>query len=97
MERYGIVFISRGFSYDRSHREFIGHWESSGHEGSTIVEDGPGWDDVEDAIAWGRARAPRVMVRLGASEDTIYSAGETKLMRFSDGTGEPYPAWTPLV
>jgi HEAT repeat protein len=38
-----------------------------------LIEDGPGWNDVEEAISWARERAPEVLVRLGV--ETTYSAG----------------------
>jgi hypothetical protein len=94
MERYGVVFISRGFSYNDTHRVFIGHWEAE--DPPQNLEAGPGWDDVEEAVAWGRERALKVLVRLGATEDSIYSAGESPVTRLSDGTGEAYPEWPPL-
>jgi hypothetical protein len=58
----------------------------------------------EDAIAWGRERSPLVLVRLGPTEDTYYSAGEnvvTRELPEHGGAGvTPYaewppPAWTP--
>jgi hypothetical protein len=58
-----------------------------------MLEDGPGWEDPHDAVAWARARAPRVLVRLGATEDRIYSAGEIQLTKYADGSGAPYPVW----
>ena len=51
---------------------------------------------MEEAVAWGRERALKVLVRLGATEDSIYSAGESPVTRLSDGTGEAYPEWPPL-
>jgi hypothetical protein len=80
----GIVVITREPDLDDApyYREphsvegrFIGHRE--GDDGS-FLEASPveAWDDVEDAIAWGRSRAPVVVVRLGNTIDTLYSAGE---------------------
>ncbi len=91
MERFGIVYIAP--APDPDTHTFSGYWDRS--DPPEILEQGPGWDDVEEAIAWGRERAPRVMVRLGQDETSIYSAGEIQLTRFSDGTGETYPEWQP--
>lgn len=63
--------------------EYGGHWEVD-EPRPHIEEEGPGWDDVEEAIAWGRERAPKVMVILG---DEYYSAGEEQA-----GTA---PEWPP--
>jgi hypothetical protein len=58
----------------------------------------------EDAIAWGRERSPRVLVRLGAGDETHYSAGEKLLTRdLPEDSGPdvrsyatwPPPGWTP--
>jgi hypothetical protein len=37
-----------------------GHWETG--DPDRPVEQGPGWDDAEEAIEWGRQRAPRVFI-----------------------------------
>jgi hypothetical protein len=42
------------------------------------------WDDIEDAIAWGRERAQVVLVRIGYSG--YYSAGEVR-----DPDFKPWP------
>jgi len=52
-----------------------------------------GFDDVEDAVAWSRDRAPFVLVRLGPSDQEMYSAGEAPAYR---GPGDPFPEWPPL-
>ena len=70
---------------------FTGYWDR--YDPPSLLERGPGWDDLHDAVAWANERAPRVMVRFGATEDTIYSAGETRLMRRTDGLGSAYPVW----
>lgn len=90
----GIVFIARcepeGYwPRESDGAEYVGHWE---REDPTprIAEEGPGWDNVEAAIAWGRERAPRVLVNLTGSSDGVYSAGE----RRSVGKPEwPPPGW----
>jgi hypothetical protein len=88
--RDGIVYIARSHPPWNKPR-FTGYWERG--EPAEMREQGPGWDDLHDAVAWGKARAPRVLVRLGATEDTIYSAGEIQLTEHADGSGAPYPVW----
>ncbi len=64
---------------------FMGHWEGpTKPDGSFDHEDGPGWDDAEEAIKCGRERAPLVSVRIGT---TIYSAGD------DDFDDEARPRW----
>ncbi len=80
----GIVVITRepdlpdAPHYREEHSvggRFIGHRES---DDGSFLEASPveKWDDVDEAIAWGCSRAPVVVVRLGNTPDTIYSAGE---------------------
>ena len=40
-------------------------------------EEGPGWNEIEEAIEWARSHAPIVYVRLGQGLSEIYNAGET--------------------
>jgi hypothetical protein len=80
----GIVYIAdwpEDWSDITEHR-FDGHWET-GDEDRPVVH-GPGWDDVEEAIKWGRERAPLVSIRIGT---TTYSAGDEN---FEDDDG---PRW----
>jgi hypothetical protein len=53
------------------------------------------FDSVDAAIAWARERALHVLVRLGATEETCYSAGEVHVTTRMDGTGTPYRTWPP--
>jgi hypothetical protein len=76
------VFIARGkpdgyWPRAPGEPEYSAHWEAD-EPRPHIVEEGPGWDNVDDAIAWGRERAPIVVVILAASDRT-YSAGEQRL------------------
>ena len=48
-----------------------------------------GFDDVEVAIAWGRERAEIVFVRLGAMNDTVYSAGRMRARTRPSRSGVP--------
>jgi hypothetical protein len=36
-----------------------------------MIEEAPVFVDVQEAIAWGRARARRVVVRLGDNDTTV--------------------------
>jgi hypothetical protein len=51
--------------------------------------------EVDDAIAWGRERAEIVLVRLGTSYDTWYSAGAVAATQKTDGTGKAFLLWPP--
>jgi hypothetical protein len=55
-------------------------------------EDGGTFDSAEAAIRWGRERAPIVIIRLGGSHDTFFSAGDVHAEN-EDGT--PFPLWPP--
>jgi hypothetical protein len=70
-------------------RRFEGVWEGT-LERSTTVE-GPGWDSFREALAWARARAPKVRLRLyygfAVAESVVYSAGDVPIAGL--------PAWVP--
>lgn len=57
------------------------------------------FDDVDEAIAWARERASLVLVRLGPTEASIYSAGERRatreLLEFGGTDLTPHPEWPP--
>jgi hypothetical protein len=98
--RYGgIVIITREpeirsapFFHDQHGTDgrFVGHRES---EDGRFVEASPveSWSDVNQAIEWGRSRAPLVVVRLGNTIDTVYSAGEVH----ASDNGRELPLWPP--
>ena len=65
----GTVFVHPDVAGAR--RVWTAYWErSSGLEGAStngaeqrgIIEEGPTWSDAADAVSWGRARTPRVVV-----------------------------------
>ena len=89
MERLGIVHIAS--APEPNGPTYTGYWDRG--DPPEMLEQGPGWDDVEEAIAWARERAPHVLVRVGSDDTTIYSAGEIRLARLADGTGDAYPEW----
>jgi hypothetical protein len=72
--KHGIVYIADWpwpeDSPDKNHA-LDGHWETG--DPDRPVEQGPGWDNPEEAIEWGRHRAPQVFIRIGAK---TYSAGD---------------------
>jgi hypothetical protein len=72
--KHGVVYIAQRVLEFESSTEFYGHWEPAESE---TIESGPGWDDPESAIAWGRERAPVVLIRIGQPPQQHYSAGET--------------------
>jgi hypothetical protein len=69
---------------------YTASWQLEPHEpGETFYsEDGPGWNEVEQAVTWGRRRAPVVYVRLGEGLSKIYNAGEE-----DDGGRNPTERW----
>lgn len=93
VERKGIVYISASHPHRPDASAFAGYWDRG--VPPEVLEQGPGWATVEAAVAWGRERAPRVLVRLGKDESSIYSAGEIRLTQFADGSGPAYPEWRP--
>ena len=73
-KRTGTVYIAQRLESVEAPTKFYGHWEPD-EAGS--VEQGPGWDNAEAAITWGRTRAPIVVARLGSTPpQQHYSAGD---------------------
>jgi len=50
---------------------------------------------ADAAIAWGRERSDRVLIRLSHETESHFSAGVVDLTERTDGTGRPYPRWPP--
>jgi hypothetical protein len=87
-ERHGQVFIA-----PRLDGGFAAYWdneEPDKNKPPRMLEEAPPFADVEQAVAWGRARAYRVLVRLGDDSTTLYSAGSERLI-WQDG--KPLPEW----
>jgi hypothetical protein len=59
IETFHIAVIRPEFERIDPDQKFVATWSRRGTE-----VDGPGWDSVEGAVAWGRVRAPYVLVRL---------------------------------
>ena len=57
------------------------------------------FEDVDEAISWGRERAEIVLVRLGPTEDEMYSAGSRQatleLREFGGTDLTPFAPWPP--
>jgi hypothetical protein len=90
----GIVYIAEELddAAVRGPTRYYGHWEAENRGG--VLEQGPGWDDVEEAIVWGRARAPVVLLRLGTqAPQTHFSAGHKEPEGIPPPGGlRPWPA-----
>jgi hypothetical protein len=69
----GIVFISENPDLEP---RFRAHWETERDGKGVFLEDSPGFDRAEDAVAWGRSRSPFVLIRLGPIPQQYCSAGE---------------------
>jgi hypothetical protein len=68
-------------------------WEAVHFEGGTVAPiETADFDEFDDALAWARARADSIVVRLGNDERTHYSAG---LVHERRGEAPPYPPWPP--
>lgn len=72
----GTVFVHP--DVDGRERVWTAYWEKSGGAGTDngergILEEGPTWRTVDEPIAWGRARSPRVI--LVDSDGDLWWAG----------------------
>jgi hypothetical protein len=98
-----VVFVDRYYDDDWDapqpwlrRRRSTGWPEWIANTGGTAVADvTAGFDDVDEAIAWGRKHARMVLVRLGSSEDMCYSAGDIHAHEYLDGSGRAYAQWPP--
>lgn len=87
-----VAFIARELSpvWPR----YSGHVESEVPQ-PHLIEDGPGWNQVDAGILWGTARASEVLVRLGATGATYYSAGDVDPRPDPDYPDDVMPRWPP--
>jgi len=71
---------------------FSGYVTDSATESGPLYEGGP-WRSVDDALAWARARADRVILTYAYSGDGVFSAG----LRYDDGgdPARPLRIWPP--
>ena len=107
MPKRGIVFVDvewhrrnrLGFAIVPGEPPVRAFWEPDDPEDPTNEGEWRDFEDPEAAIAWGRNRAPIVLVRIGSSEDDVYSAGDrvaTRELPEYGGTDlRPYPPWPP--
>ncbi len=78
MERQGVVRVREELQVELPWHRYRASWQPStdGPARTFSFEDGPGWNDIEEAITWARHRAPIVCVRLGQGLSEIYDAGD---------------------
>jgi cytidine deaminase len=96
-ERHGQVFIAP-HPHLALRGSFTAYWdngEPDKNEPPRMLEQAPVFAEVEEAIAWGRARARRVLVRLGNDSTRMYSAGSEPLPWNSNSPESVLPEWPP--
>ncbi len=79
--RIRIEWVLLDFSVRAPAQRYEGGW----HATAADVEEEAGWDSFTEALAWGRARAPVVLLSLwvGAPRKRVtYSAGTSQQQRF---------------
>lgn len=88
----GIVYVSEisGDQPGDARARFSAYWEADLDGRAVLVEDGGEWATADEAIEWGRKRAPRVLVRLGSEKVVHRSAGDEALV---GSDGQPLPRW----
>jgi hypothetical protein len=89
--RSGIVFVDvewhRDLLAEPDPRPIRACWnveDTSKPEHPDVIEE---FDNVDAALTWARDRAAAVLVRLGSTQDQMYSAGARRLRSF--------PVWPP--
>jgi hypothetical protein len=61
--------------------------------GHRVIEEGGSWQSVDDALAWARTRAARVILTYGFTGGTVFSAG----LEYEPGTAaHALPEWPPI-
>jgi hypothetical protein len=102
VERRGTIYIAPVASYvpsgwmvDPEASTFSVSWEDWDKDTQTgeLLEHGGEVAGAEAAIAWGRERSDEVLIRLGHTEATYFSAGHVHLTDRVDGTGRALPVW----
>jgi hypothetical protein len=103
VERRGIVYISPTAVYLPISRMVDPlasvfsvswqDWDDSAQRGE-MIEDGGEVSSAETAISWGHKRSDRVLIRLGHTEETQFSAGPVRLEE-THGNGRSLPLWPP--
>jgi len=104
VERRGTVYIAPVASYlpggrlvDPEMSAFYVSWQESDTDTrrGELLEDAGVITGAETAIAWGRERSDRVLIRLSHSDQGQFSAGRVQLTE-SKGGGREFPAWPPI-
>jgi hypothetical protein len=103
-DRRGTVFITPVASYLPSGRmvdpdtsAFDVSWQDNQPGRFETVADAREIKGAEAAIAWGRERCDRVLIRLAHTPESHFSAGRVRLTANTDGSGEPFPVWPPAA
>ena len=89
MERQGVVRVREEVQVELPWHRYTASWQPSPDAPAETFHsvDGPGWNEIEEAIKWARRHAPIVYVRRGQGLET-YNAGE------SDGDAQrPAERW----
>jgi len=78
VKKCGVVPIGQEFKVELPWHRYSASWQPQpdGPAETFYYEDGPGWNDVEEAVRCGRRRAPIVYVRIGEGWSDVYNAGE---------------------
>jgi hypothetical protein len=104
VDRKGTVFIAPaarflpdGRMVDPSASIFYVSWQDYDEERmqGELLEDGGEIVGAEAAIAWGRARSDRVLIRLGHVDQTHFTAGRIPIADRSGPGGRSFPSWPP--
>jgi hypothetical protein len=104
VERRGTIYIAPVASYlpsgwmvDPEVSTFSVSWQDWDEDTQTgeLLEHGGEIAGAEAAIAWGRERSDQVLIRLGHTEATYFSAGHVHLTDQLDGPGRALPIWPP--
>ena len=86
---FRIEWVLQDFSVEPPEVRYVGGWHATDHD---VDEEGQ-WDSFSTALAWGRERAPAVILSLwvGSPRTRVtYSAGATRWRRFLEWH-EPCP------
>jgi hypothetical protein len=68
----GTVWLA----FDESDGRYRGYWDLQPDGPPTPLEECPGGASALQVVLWGRARAPRVLIRPKQDQDRYYWAGE---------------------
>jgi hypothetical protein len=63
----GTVYIAQGDGI------WNAYWDALPDDKPRMIERGPGWTELQDALRWAATRAPRVWVRVGGQEHPLWS------------------------